>query len=81
MLTDTKEWIYWHFLWLDGISKTFVDEVGAMNIMFLINDELILPSTRIWNYSHWCLLRNSVLTITSDWGYKVTERPIKMEEN
>ncbi len=77
--TEAQKNGYAQVLWLDGISKTFVDEVGAMNIMFLINDELITPSLESGTILAG-ITRDSVLTIARDWGYKVTERPIKMEE-
>lgn len=66
-------------LWLDGVSKTFVDEVGAMNIMFLIGDELITPSLESGTILAG-VTRDSVLTIARDWGYKVSERAIKFDE-
>ncbi len=34
---------YSQVLWLDAVERKFVDEVGAMNIMFVIGDELITP--------------------------------------
>jgi len=30
-------------LWLDGVEQQYIEEVGAMNIFFLIDDELITP--------------------------------------
>lgn len=66
-------------LWLDGVSKTFVDEVGAMNIMFLIGDELITPSLESGTILAG-VTRDSVLTIARDWGYKVSERAVKFDE-
>ena len=70
---------YAQVLWLDAISREVIDEVGAMNIMFLIGDELITPSLE-----HGTILagvtRDSVLTIARDWGMKVTERNITIDE-
>jgi branched-chain amino acid aminotransferase len=34
---------YTQVLWLDGVEQKYVEEVGAMNIFFVIDDELITP--------------------------------------
>lgn len=70
---------YAQVLWLDSISKTLIDEVGAMNIMFLIGDELITPALDAGTILAG-ITRDSVLTIARDWGYKVSERSISIEE-
>jgi branched-chain amino acid aminotransferase len=66
-------------LWLDAHSRNFVDEVGAMNMMFVINDEIITPSL-----AHGTILdgvtRNSVLQLADDLGIKASERSIGIEE-
>jgi branched-chain amino acid aminotransferase len=66
-------------LWLDAISRNFVDEVGAMNMMFVIGDELITPSL-----SHGTILngvtRNSVLQLAEDMKIKASERAIGIDE-
>lgn len=66
-------------LWLDGIHHEFVDEVGAMNIMFVIDDILITPPI-----SQGSILpgvtRDSVLTLAREMGIKVQERSIKIQE-
>jgi branched-chain amino acid aminotransferase len=30
-------------LWLDGVERKWIDEVGTMNIMMQIGDEVITP--------------------------------------
>ena len=74
-----KELGYAQVLWLDGVSRSFIDEVGAMNIMFHIGDELITPSLdrgAILNG----VTRDTVLTLAKDWGMKITERDITIDE-
>jgi branched-chain amino acid aminotransferase len=66
-------------LWLDGHSHEFVDEVGAMNIMFVIDDELITPSLDSGTILAG-VTRDSVLTLAREWGMKVSERGITVEE-
>jgi branched-subunit amino acid aminotransferase/4-amino-4-deoxychorismate lyase len=34
---------YTQVLWLDGVEQKYVEEVGAMNIFFVIDDELVTP--------------------------------------
>lgn len=74
-----KEKGYAQVLWLDGVSRDFVDEVGAMNIMFVIGDELITPSLDSGSILPG-ITRDSVLTLASEWGMKVSERQINIEE-
>ena len=34
---------YSQVLWLDGVERKYIEEVGAMNVMFKINGEIITP--------------------------------------
>ncbi len=70
---------YAQVLWLDAISREVIDEVGAMNIMFLIGDELITPSLDQGTILAG-VTRDSVLTLARDWGMKVSERHITIDE-
>ena len=70
---------YSQVLWLDGIERKYIDEVGAMNIMFVINDELITPSLNKGTILAG-VTRDSVLVLAKEWGMKVTEREINIEE-
>lgn len=66
-------------LWLDGISRKYIDEVGAMNIMFVIGDELITPSLERGAILPG-ITRMSVLQLAREWGMKVSEREISIDE-
>ena len=66
-------------LWLDGVHRKYIDEVGAMNIMFVINDELITPSLAKGNILAG-VTRDTVLVLAKEWGMKVTERDITIDE-
>lgn len=74
-----KEQGFSQVLWLDAVSREYIDEVGAMNIMFVINDELITPPLDQGTILDG-VTRDSVLTLARDWGWKVTERPISIKE-
>lgn len=65
-------------LWLDAIEKKYVEEVGTMNIMFLINGELVTPALEGSILSG--ITRDSVLRLARHWGIRVTERPISIDE-
>jgi branched-chain amino acid aminotransferase len=41
---DSEEKGYTQVLWLDGIEKRYIEEVGTMNVFFKINGEVITPS-------------------------------------
>lgn len=70
---------YSQVLWLDGITHEFVDEVGAMNIMFVIDDELVTPPLDQGTILAG-VTRDSVLKLGKEWGLKVAERPLKVHE-
>ena len=38
---------YDQVLWLDGVERKYIEEVGSMNILFKINGEIVSPSPKI----------------------------------
>jgi branched-chain amino acid aminotransferase len=66
-------------LWLDGKEHKYVDEVGTMNIMFVIDGKLITPSLEDGTILPG-ITRDSVLKIARDWGWDVEERRILFDE-
>ena len=69
---------YTQVLWLDGIEQKYVEEVGSMNIFFVLNNELITPM--LTGSILPGITRDSVLTLAKEWGIKSTERKISIEE-
>jgi len=69
---------YTQVLWLDAIERRYVEEVGTMNIFFLIGDELITPP--LTGSILPGITRDSVLRLTKDWGLKVSEKRITIDE-
>ncbi|AKL86862.1 branched-chain amino acid aminotransferase [Bacillus atrophaeus] len=65
-------------LWLDGIEKKYIEEVGSMNIFFKINGEIITPMLNGSILEG--ITRNSVLNLLEHWGVPVTERKISVDE-
>ncbi|MGI6716641.1 MAG: branched-chain amino acid aminotransferase [Eubacteriales bacterium] len=69
---------YAQVLWLDGIHRKYIDEVGAMNVFFKINGEIITPALEGSILPG--VTRLSVIELLKDKGYKVTERKISIDE-
>lgn len=69
---------YTQVLWLDGVERKYVEEVGTMNAMFIIDykivtapcDGTVLPG----------VTRDSVIQLLKSWGYVVEERHLSIEE-
>jgi branched-chain amino acid aminotransferase len=69
---------YTQVLWLDGVERRWIDEVGTMNIMMRIGDEVVTPPLAGTILDG--VTRNSILTLLRDWGMTVSERRISIEE-
>lgn len=69
---------YTQVLWLDAVERTYIEEVGTSNIFFLIGNELITPSLTGTILAG--ITRDSVIHLARDWGLKVSERRIRLEE-
>lgn len=65
-------------LWLDAVERRWVEEVGTMNIFFVIKDELITPP--LGGSILPGVTRDSVIAIAKRWGIKVIERGISIDE-
>lgn len=70
---------YKQIMWLDGLEHKYVDEVGTMNIMFVIDDTLVTPTLRQGTILAG-ITRESVLQLAKDLGWKVEERKIAFKE-
>ncbi|MBP7529589.1 MAG: branched-chain amino acid aminotransferase [Syntrophorhabdaceae bacterium] len=65
-------------LWLDGIENRCIEEVGTMNIMFIVNDTLVTPPLEGSILPG--VTRNSVISLAKHWGIPVEERRITIDE-
>lgn len=69
---------YTQVLWLDGVERKYVEEVGTMNAMFIIDNKVVtapcdgtvLPG----------VTRDSVIQLLKSWGYVVEERHLSIDE-
>jgi branched-chain amino acid aminotransferase len=65
-------------LWLDGVHRQYIEEVGTMNIMLKIGDEVITPPLAGTILAG--VTRDSALTLMRQWGLRVSERPVTIDE-
>ena len=69
---------YAQVLWLDGVEQKYVEEVGTMNIFFVIGDEVVTPMLSGSILPG--ITRKSMIEVLKLKGYKVTERRIPIAE-
>ncbi len=69
---------YSQVLWLDGVERRYVEEVGAMNVMFKIKGEIVTPALSGSILPG--ITRMSCLQVLRERGYTVTERRISIDE-
>lgn len=76
--TVAKQKGYAQVLWLDGVERKYIEEVGAMNIMFVMDGAIVTPSLSGSILSG--ITRDSILRIARDAGIPVCERRIAIDE-
>lgn len=69
---------YSQVLWLDGVERRYIEEVGAMNIFFKIGDEIVTPA--LTGSILPGITRDSALELCRSWGMKVSERRVSIDE-
>ena len=69
---------YAQVLWLDAQEHRYLEEVGTMNVMVHIGDEVVTPPLNGSILAG--VTRDAVLTLLRDWGCKAVERPITVDE-
>jgi branched-chain amino acid aminotransferase len=65
-------------LWLDAEHRRFVEEVGTMNIFFVIRGELVTPPLSGSILPG--VTRDSVIALAKEWKVPVSERPVEIDE-
>lgn len=65
-------------LWTDHKDHQYIDEVGMMNVMFVINGKLITPALNTAILDG--VTRDSILTLAKDMNFPTEERRIKLDE-
>ncbi|MDF2543235.1 MAG: branched-chain amino acid aminotransferase [Herbinix sp.] len=69
---------YSQVLWLDGVERKYIEEVGAMNIFFKIAGTVITPALNGSILPG--VTRDSVITLCKEWGIPTEERRISIDE-
>ncbi|HEX9062153.1 MAG TPA: branched-chain amino acid aminotransferase, partial [Clostridia bacterium] len=69
---------YIQVLWLDGVEHKYIEEVGSMNVFFVIDGEVVTPSLEGSILPG--ITRDSSIQLLKSWGIKVTERKIEIKE-
>ena len=70
---------YTQVLWLDGVERKYIEEVGAMNVMFKIDGEIVTPELSSGSILPG-ITRMSCIEVLKSLGYKVSERLISVDE-
>lgn len=69
---------YSQVLWLDGVERKYIEEVGAMNIFFKIGGKVLTPQLNGSILPG--VTRDSVLCLCREWGLPTEERRISIDE-
>ena len=69
---------YAQVLWLDGVHRKYIEEVGSMNVMFKLGGKIVTPM--LTGSVLPGITRRSCIQLLKDWGYEVEERRISAEE-
>ena len=65
-------------LWLDGVERKYIEEVGSMNVMFKINGEIVTP--KLTGSVLPGITRKSCVELLREKGFKVSERLLSIDE-
>lgn len=69
---------YTQVLWLDGVERKYIEEVGTMNVFFKIGGEIVTPALQGSILGG--ITRMSCIELLRSWGYTVNERPLALAE-
>ena len=69
---------YAQVLWLDGVHRKYIEEVGSMNVFFVIDGVVVTPELSGSILPG--VTRESVIQIVRDWGIPVEERAVTIDE-
>lgn len=75
---EAKKKGYTQVLWLDGIEKKYVEEVGTMNVFFKIDGEVVTPSLEGSILAG--ITRDSTIKLLQSWNVPVSERKVSIDE-
>jgi len=77
--TEARQKGYDQVLWTDALEHKYVQEIGTMNVFFIIGNTAVTPDLNQGTILEG-VTRASVITLLKDQGYKVEERPLSIDE-
>lgn len=69
---------YDQVMWMDAHEFKYVQEVGTMNIFFVLDGKVVTPATEGSILKG--ITRDSIITLLREKGYTVEERPVSIDE-
>jgi len=76
---EAKKKGYDQILWTDAFEHKYVQEIGTMNVFFIIGNSAITPDLTQGTILDG-VTRQSVITLLKEMGYKVEERPLSIDD-
>jgi branched-chain amino acid aminotransferase len=76
---EAKKLGYDQVLWTDAFEHKYVQEIGTMNVFFIIGDKAVTPDLEQGTILNG-VTRQSAMTLLKEMGYKVEERPLSIDE-
>jgi branched-chain amino acid aminotransferase len=70
---------YDQVLWTDAFEHKYVQEIGTMNVIFIIGDKAVTPDLGAGTILAG-VTRNSTLTLLQEMGFTIEERPLSIDE-
>jgi branched-chain amino acid aminotransferase len=77
--SEAKNKGYDQVLWTDATEHKFVEEIGTMNVFFVINGRAVTPDLSTGTILSG-VTRDSAITVIRDMGVKVEEKRVNMDE-
>lgn len=74
-----REMGYDQILWTDGFEHKYVQEIGTMNVFFVIGDTVVTPDLAGGTILEG-VTRDSIITLLREKGVAVEERPVTVDE-
>jgi len=75
---QAEEQGYSQVLWLDGVDRKYIEEVGSMNVFFVLDGEVVTPELNGSILPG--ITRDSVLQLLRSWDVPVSERRLSVQE-
>jgi branched-chain amino acid aminotransferase len=76
---EAKEKGYDQVLWMDALEHKYIQEIGTMNVFFIIGNKAITPDLESGTILAG-VTRDSAIEVLKELGYLVEERPISIDE-